>query len=434
MKRPAFAITPIRLGAWLLAAFATFLCALAQAAPQAGWWWNPTESGRGFFLEVQGSRMFMSGYFYAEDGKPTWLVSNDPMPDANAYDGHLLAFRDGQSLLGDYHHPSGPQDAGLVSLRFTDETHGSLTWAGGSVPIERYDFHHGAAAGFQPRTGWWWNPDESGRGFSIEMQGDHMFIGAYMYDDAGRPVWYVADALMQSPTRFSAPLLQFANGQTMGGAYHAPTPPAFAGTITVDFSAPDQATVTLSDDGAHAAAKRGKTIIIMPQYVLRPVVPAKAAALWVGGFVHHRTSILAPVVNNADVEVLSMTWTQDMAGLDGGYPAFYKIASGFAVVSVEQTAPFCTISAATSVDLGEGDLAVQADGSYSGTVTLNYTLPADETCVFPEGTIVIHHDFPGTFVFHFSGSLQGGAMKGVVNDPPIALTSFSGSWSFEPRF
>ena len=28
-----------------------------------------------------------------------------------------------------------------------------------------------------PENGWWWNPAQSGRGFSIEVQGDTMFLG-----------------------------------------------------------------------------------------------------------------------------------------------------------------------------------------------------------------------------------------------------------------
>src|SRR4051812_15404121 len=419
------------LRAWLIGLIAGLASTLLYATPQAGWWWNPAESGRGFFLEVQGDRMFMAGYFYGNDGKPTWLVSNDPMPQQNRYDGRLLAFHDGQQLLGDYRHPSPASDAGAVSLTFTDDTHGTLTWPGGMVPIERQDVHHGPAAAFQPKTGWWWNPDESGRGFSMELAGDHMFIGAYMYDESGNAEWYVADNTMQSATKFSGPLLRFANGQTMGGTYRAPTPPEIVGSITVDFSAPDRATVTLSDD---RPSKAHRNIIILPQYELKPVLPHKAAEMWVGGFDHHRVTNFGVLVNKDNVEVTVMTWEQeDTAGLDLGYPAYYKIASGFAVIDTDQVDQNCSITGATSTNLSDGNLVVQADGSYTGTVRLTYTMPVTETCVIEGHSFVQHFDFHDDFQFPFAGVLQGGVMKGPVLDPKIPNTTFSGSWEFNPR-
>src|SRR3954466_5864557 len=114
------------LARWLLAGLASVASMLSHATPQAGWWWNPAEGGRGFFLEVQGDRMFMAGYFYGNDGKPTWLVSNHPLPQKNRFEGPLLAFHDGQQLLGDYRPPAPASDAGAVSLTFSDDTHGTL--------------------------------------------------------------------------------------------------------------------------------------------------------------------------------------------------------------------------------------------------------------------------------------------------------------------
>src|SRR4051812_25932188 len=197
------------LPAWLAGVIFVAMGFSARAEPQGGWWWNPAQSGRGFFLEMQGPRIFLAGYFYANDGRATWLVSNDLMPDPDNYSGRLLDVRGGQALVADYRPPGTVADAGAVTLHFSDDSHGTLTWPGGTIAIERYAFEHGSSPDFQPMTGWWWNPAESGRGFSIEVQGDHMFLGAYMYDGAGNPLWYVADALMQSESVFTGPLLEF---------------------------------------------------------------------------------------------------------------------------------------------------------------------------------------------------------------------------------
>ena len=424
--RSAPARTCATIAAWLLALFVVFTSPPGQAAPQDGWWWNPAESGRGFFLDVQGPRMFMAGYLYDADGRATWVVSNDAMPDPERYDGRLLAFRDGQSLMGAYRHPGAPVDAGAVGLRFTDATHGTLTWAGGTVPIQRQDFHHGTAAAFQPRNGWWWNPDESGRGFSIEVQGDHMFIGAYMYDEAGNPVWYVADALMQSPNRFTGPLLQFSNGQTMTGAYRAPGTPATAGTITIDFAAREQATVTLTE-----AQKAGKIIEIKPQYE-KPLTPA--AGMWVGGFKETVYFDEGDIHSKQTSEAVTMTWAQDtdLITPDRGYPAFYKIAAGFVVVDIELTAPGCTGSGAGSAGLGAGDgeLTVNRDGTYTGSITKEIEMQVTATC---EGQSVTRPAKAPLDIRFMGKLLEGGNMHELyVNDtiPGFLITL---DWTFTPR-
>ena len=42
------------------------------------------------------------------------------------------------------------------------------------------------------RTGWWWNPLEDGRGFSLEVRGNNIFFAAFLYDVSGRSTWYVS--------------------------------------------------------------------------------------------------------------------------------------------------------------------------------------------------------------------------------------------------
>ncbi|HEX4779130.1 MAG TPA: hypothetical protein VH301_00155, partial [Usitatibacter sp.] len=43
-----------------------------------------------------------------------------------------------------------------------------------------------------PQTGWWWNPAEPGRGFSIEAKGNNLFFAAFHYDPSGRATWNVS--------------------------------------------------------------------------------------------------------------------------------------------------------------------------------------------------------------------------------------------------
>ncbi len=216
--------------------------------PQPGWWWNPDQSGRGFTIEVRGNNLFMAGYLYAADGRATWLVSGGPMTNVSSYSGPLMAFGGGQTLTGPYK-PNTPtnSNAGTLTLQFSDASHGTLTWPGGTMSIERFPIGSGTAS-FQPESGWWWNEAESGRGFAIEVQGNNLFMAGYMYDGGGNPIWYVSPGGMVSPTLYQGSWLQFANGQTLTGTYKPPSqPPANAGAVTLQFTSTATAILTLPD-------------------------------------------------------------------------------------------------------------------------------------------------------------------------------------------
>jgi hypothetical protein len=82
-----------------------------------------------------------------------------------------------------------------------------------------------------------------------------------MYDDSGRPVWYFSAGPMSSATTYSGAVLQFANGQTMGGPYHPPGTPATVATLDVQFTAANEATLTFTEASAAGvnSAKAGRT-------------------------------------------------------------------------------------------------------------------------------------------------------------------------------
>ena len=239
------------------ACFALFLASLllgnaALAAPQVGWWWNPNESGRGFFVESQNGVTFVGAYFYDADGHAKWLVAGGQNADSYNYTGPLYELSGGQTLFGGYVAPSLPSSVGNVTVHFDDDTHGTWTWPGGVIKIERQIFG-GANAPFQPFSGWWWNPNESGTGYSVEVQGNYVFVVGFMYDDAGRQVWYFAAGPMSSPSTFHGTVLQFANGQTMGGAYQPPVALPTVATLDLEFTALNKATLTFtSAPGASA--------------------------------------------------------------------------------------------------------------------------------------------------------------------------------------
>ncbi len=222
-------------------------------APQTGWWWNPLEDGRGFSIEAHGHNLFFASFLYDVSGRSTWVVSSGPASlDGSYYTGELLSAHGGQTLAGAYPGFPAVDDLGQVALAFSDASHGTMVWPGGVVPIERFDIVPNglalAPAANQPENGWWWNPQESGRGFFLEWQGGTLDVAGYMYDDAGNPVWYItvgpmsgADGLTFANTWWS-----YGGGQTLTGAWRQNRQTSNdVAPITIRFNAPDSAILTL---------------------------------------------------------------------------------------------------------------------------------------------------------------------------------------------
>jgi hypothetical protein len=292
------------------------MCA-PSAVPQAGWWGNPAENGRWFFVESGNTDTQLVGYFFAGDGRATWLSSVGPNTDPYSYGGQLLAYRNGQTLFGSYRPPASPTDAGTVALTFSSDTLATLTWPGGAVPLERARFGSGVAP-FQPDTGWWSNPAENGRAYSIEVQGDSLFAGAYMYDDSGNPVWYYSSGRMATPTTFEGQWLQSANGQTMGGPWRAPGAPIAVGGLSIAFTAIDEASLTFTPNAAAVAARaQPKSGSIVNVRRTRPVRPNPLPARFDGNFAQtisdeHTSSGVTTTVTSTVKG--NLTWVQPSGG------------------------------------------------------------------------------------------------------------------------
>ena len=220
--------------------------------PQTGWWWNTTQGGRGFSMEVRGNSIFFASYLYDDAGRPVWLAASGPTSlDGSLFSGRLIGYSGGQTLDGAWHAPNANTvDYGAVTLSFNDASHGTLVWPGGSIAIERFNIITGGLAAApqadQPESGWWWNPQESGRGFFVEWQGGSAFLAGYMYDPAGLPIWYYTTAATPNARAFSSNWIQLAHGQTLTGTYQAPgIAVSNVAPVTLAFTGADSAVMTL---------------------------------------------------------------------------------------------------------------------------------------------------------------------------------------------
>jgi hypothetical protein len=74
----------------------------SSAAWQNGWWLNPAEPGRGYFLEVQGNQAFIGAFMYGLGGEPVWYVSALGLGTQQSLEGQFDQYSGGQTLFGSF--------------------------------------------------------------------------------------------------------------------------------------------------------------------------------------------------------------------------------------------------------------------------------------------------------------------------------------------
>lgn len=98
------------------------------------------------------------------------------------------------------------------------------------------------------RTGLWWNSNESGSGYNIQVQQGVLVVTMYSYAAGGDPMWYlVVGRLSNLGTGVTATgtLDHFQGGQCASCAYRSPAPMGSDGAISINFAAPNTATIQL---------------------------------------------------------------------------------------------------------------------------------------------------------------------------------------------
>lgn len=115
----------------------------AAFTPENGFWWNASEAGRGFTIEIQDNFLFMIGYVYRQDGSATFVTTQGLMQGNAAYQGVLDTFSNGQCIGCPYNgFPNiQPGAAGPVSIIFDSEITATMTWNGGVTRLTRFDFY-----------------------------------------------------------------------------------------------------------------------------------------------------------------------------------------------------------------------------------------------------------------------------------------------------
>ena len=105
------------------------------------------------------------------------------------------------------------------------------------------------AAAFTPESGQYWNPEEPGSGYAIEIQDNYLFITFYVYDEDGFPVWYTSEGFLDGNSSFTGRLIYFSGGQCLG-CYWQDNEAQYSGygTMTLEFITETTAELTVAGD------------------------------------------------------------------------------------------------------------------------------------------------------------------------------------------
>jgi hypothetical protein len=105
-----------------------------------------------------------------------------------------------------------------------------------------------------PHPGLWWNPNESGTGYSLDFKHGVLVVLLYSFQASGAPQWYIASGPVTGNT-FIGSLDKFVDGQCISCPYKFPTAAGSDGTVMIVFSSDISGTMYLPG---------GRTIPIEP--------------------------------------------------------------------------------------------------------------------------------------------------------------------------
>jgi uncharacterized protein (TIGR03437 family) len=104
-------------------------------APRAGWWDQPSQSGRGYFFEVQGNTLFVAGLIYDSSGQPSWFTSMGPVDSTGTFSGSLNVCSARANADGSLQSPVCKAGTDTIRVAFSAPWRATLT-LGTEAPVE----------------------------------------------------------------------------------------------------------------------------------------------------------------------------------------------------------------------------------------------------------------------------------------------------------
>ena len=221
----------------------------ALAHSRSGPWYNPNQSGHGWFVEMldlPGGTQLLNAYWYVyANGKPAWLLGNGPLIGNTAL--LQMYITENGEFPPDF---NGANEIpwGTLNFNFNANGSGNVSWetqyqgfSNGSMPVTRLAGIDGSLAGC--RSGSFYDPAQSGHGFVTEVVDIsgvlHLIVAWYVYLD-GEQVWLLGNAPFANDHAEIA-LQSRAGAQFPPGFLTGDVVATDWGVLTIDFLGPDNA-------------------------------------------------------------------------------------------------------------------------------------------------------------------------------------------------
>ena len=249
----------------------------------------------------------------------------------------------------------------------------------GSVPLTCSGVTPLAGASFVPESGWWWDSKLNGTGFFVEYGGNSgkgLFVGGFLYDNAGKSTWLVSTGPLTSAT-YTSTWLKVTGGQTLTGAYKAPTQATFA-NVTIAFTDATHATMT-RPDGTQINLTRFSFSALPPAPPTAPIGGAPQSGWWWAGSNFSGTGYGIEIQAN---NVFVVAYVYDSSG----NPLWY-LATGALANTSTYTGTWDVYGGGPQLTSPEGNYSGQKVAGSSVAMTLTFTDATHGTLTM--GTVAI---------------------------------------------
>jgi hypothetical protein len=231
-----------------------------------------------------------------------------------------------------------------------------------------------SSTSFTPQTGWWWDATAGGQGFGIEVLNGRLFIGGFLYDNTGNPVWFVSNGLMQSRTQYTGNMTQFYNGQTLTGSFVAPNSSSLHGTISITFAS--ESTATMQWPGGTRQLSR---FPILGSTVIAPAANMPRSGWYISPGEEGRGWMIE--VQGSQIYVAGFMYNSS------GYPIWY-LTSGTMTSANFYSGVLQTFGSGQTYTSAWRSPGATLTNANAGTVNLNFSTPSTANLTLPNGRIV----------------------------------------------
>jgi len=205
---------------------------------RGGMWWDQDLSGSGWDINRSGDVAYGIWYTYDADGNPTWYTTSGSVLDGR-FEHDLLSF------TWDYeqNQRSSPAVAGKVTIDFQHPQLAEISWQLGEHKNRHFirPFIFETSPTLSDYSGTFYDPAESGYGFTVQTQGDITYAVIYYYAEEGKPTWSAGLGREGSKT---LPMLDF-KGACPWCEYVSPNDSS-AGEITLSFMSESSMSVDMT--------------------------------------------------------------------------------------------------------------------------------------------------------------------------------------------